>query len=326
MAEKVSLRQVGKEIGGKLHKGPIIDAYNRLSQPSIPTKIEQILTIPTSSEGFNISSQRFTSSTARLPGPGDYNLHTASNPSLSNKSYLMTHSSRFKKHQYATPVPGPGSYNPKSKRKAVTAIISNKGKERTASFPMGNKSIPSPGYYEPKPPLSTRETTSMFKSTSKRMPSTPGGELPAPWQYNMPKQKTSGKLTSAFVIPSTRKREQINLYDPHAKPLQVTSPGPGDYSIDVTKKDRPSSMFLSHDVDRFGKPIRTRKRDIRPGPGEYSLDKENSKSLVTGAAFASESKRGWIKTDKKPPGPAFYNPMAVPKRKSFNFKTRNIWI
>ena len=43
MGEKVSMRQAGKEILGKLYKGPITDAYNRLSQPSIPTKLEQIL-------------------------------------------------------------------------------------------------------------------------------------------------------------------------------------------------------------------------------------------------------------------------------------------
>ena len=84
-------------------------------------------------------------------------------------------------------------------------------------------------------------------------------------------------------------------------------------------------MFLATDIDRFGKPVRRRKKDFLPGPGDYNLDKENQKSLVTGAAFASESKRGWIQTCGKPPGPAFYNPVPIPKRKSFNFKSRKIW-
>ena len=78
-------------------------------------------------------------------------------------------------------------------------------------------------------------------------------------------------------------------------------------------------MFLANDLDRFGKTTRKRTKEYAPGPGEYSVEKENSKSLVTGAAFVSESKRGWIKADKKPPGPAFYNPAPVPKKKSFHF-------
>ena len=323
MAEKVSLRQAGKEITGKLYKGPIIDAYNRLSQPSIPTRIEQILTTPSKSEGFNCSAQRFHTmpNAMRAPGPADYNCKDLSNPSISKKGYLMSSSSRFKKNQYKTPVPGPGSYNLKSAR-TLGIIISGRGKSlaKTAE-------IPSPGYYDPRAPISTKEATSMFKSTSKRMASVSKADLPSPWQYNPRKpQRSEKKLTSPFVIPSNRRREQINLYDPHAKPSTVITPGPGEYSMQTTTKSRPSSMFLANDLDRFGKTTRKRTKEYAPGPGEYSVEKENSKSLVTGAAFVSESKRGWIKADKKPPGPAFYNPAPVPKKKSFHLKPRKQWI
>lgn len=85
-------------------------------------------------------------------------------------------------------------------------------------------------------------------------------------------------------------------------------------------------MFLAKEVDRFGRPIRRRKKEFLPGPGDYSFEKENKKSMVTGAVFSSESKRVIFNAKGKPPGPAFYTPTPVPKKKSFHFKTAKIWV
>jgi Sperm-tail PG-rich repeat len=319
MVEKYSLRQVGREVTGKLYKGPIVDAYNRLTQPSIPTRIEQILMTPSIKEGFNSSADRFSSYIAKAPGPGDYDYKLSKNPSISQKSYLISQSSRFKNSQYRTSVPGPGSYD---NRKIKTSSITISG--RPKSFQQDN--FPPPGHYDPSTPNSTKEVTSMFKSNTKRMKSAPNADMPAPWQYNIAKPKIPPKTTSSFVIPSNRKREQINLYDPHAKPASLTTPGPGEYNETKNISNKPSSMFSSNSLDRFGIPLRRRKREIIPGPADYSLDKENTKNFVTGAVFMSESKRTLMKIRGKPPGPAFYSPMPVPKKKSFHYKATKIWI
>ena len=170
MGEKVSMRQAGKEILGKLYKGPITDAYNRLSQPSIPTKLEQILIAPTITEGFNTSAQRFSISVISQPGPADYNASVASN---SKKSFRMTQSSRFKKNQYFTSVPGPGSYD---SDRAKSSGITISGRSKVLK-PNNN---PSPGFYDPHVLPSTKETTSMFKSCTKRMNSAFNPENPPP--------------------------------------------------------------------------------------------------------------------------------------------------
>lgn len=319
MGEKTSYRQAGKEISGKLFKGPVVDAYNRLSQPSIPTKIEQILTIPSHYDGFNSSAQRFTtSSILKMPGPGDYEPKKPTS-STNKKGFYVSNSSRFKKLQYTTSVPGPGTYNQKSYKPNPITI---NGRARTTERTL---QIPSPGYYEPKKLESEREITSMFKSSTKRMKSN-DLENPTPWQYNPNKPKSSGYVTAPFVQPSSCRREQVNLYDPHAKPVIVTTPGPGEYNLEILGKIKPSSMFLATEVDRFGKPMRRKTKNMVPGPGEYSLQHESHKALVTGAVFLSESKRGWISAKKKPPGPAFYSPLPIAKRKSFHYKTAKVWI
>lgn len=43
MTDTISFRQVGKEVPGRIYRGPVTDAYNRISHPSIPTKYELVL-------------------------------------------------------------------------------------------------------------------------------------------------------------------------------------------------------------------------------------------------------------------------------------------
>lgn len=317
----MSQRQAGREINGKLFKGSIVDAYNRLSQPSIPTKIEQILTQPSVKEGFNVSSQRFVYNVQRLPGPGDYSYTNLKNPSVSKRGYLMTQSSRFKKDEYKTHVPGPGTYNSKQKKPRSMTIS---GRTRSNQKIL---EVPSPCHYNPSLPGSSRETTSVFKSNTRRMKE-PQSESPGPWKYNPKKPKSSREVTTPFVIHSNRKREKIDLYDPHAKPKEVVTPGPGDYQKERNSKENKASFMFSStsDVDRFGKSVRKRVREIKPGPGDYNVVKDGQKSMVTGAVFLSESKRAIMNPLKKPPGPAFYSPLPVPKRKSFHYKVNNTWL
>jgi hypothetical protein len=321
MGEKSSQRQVGREVPGRVFKGPVIDAYNRSTQPSIPTKFSQILTVPQTQEGFNTSSIRFTSRIPQTPGPGDYIEGNKENPSISKRSYHMTQSSRFKKNEYKTPVPGPGTYE-KQVFKSSAAIIRGRGSDSKRTL-----EVPPPGYYNPKTSASTCGARHIFNSKAARLPSAPE-RAPEPWHYNPKPPKSSGSISRPFVIPSNFRREQVNLYEPHAKPASISNPGPGDYETleGSSSRAKVSNMLLSSAVDRFGKPTRRRVSEKTPGPGEYSLQTDSKRSLVTGAVFLSESRRGWISTKGKPPGPAFYSPSAVSKRKSFHYKTLKTWV
>ena len=40
----------------------------------------------------------------------------------------------------------------------------------------------------------------------------------------------------------------------------------------------------------------------------------------------SETERAWMGNEKKPPGPAFYKPMGVPKKKSFHLNSDKTWV
>lgn len=319
MGEKSHQRQAGREISGKVFKGPVIDAYNRSTQPSIPTKFSQILTNPQTQEGFNTSSMRFRARVPQTPGPGDYTQSPKSNPSLSQRSYHMTQSSRFKKHEYTTLVPGPGTYE-KREFHSSAVIIQGRGSESKRAL-----EVPPPGYYNPKSSSASRAASHMFRSRAPRLP-LPLEKAPEPWHYNPRKPQSSKSVSRPFVIPSNSKREQVNLYEPHAKPTEVVTPGPGDYDPPSSAGQKNSSLLALSAVDRFGKPMRRRVAEKAPGPGEYSVGSDSKKSLVTGAVFLSESRRGWINTKGKPPGPAFYSPSAVSKRKSFHYKTTKVWV
>jgi len=319
MGEKVSHRTTGREVPGKMCKGPVIDAYNRLTQPSIPTKFSQILTIPRQSGGFNTSASRFREKINHTPGPGDYDEPPSINKSVSKKAYHMTQSTRFKKNQYKTHVPGPGSYESKS-FKSSSAIVTGRGQDSRRTL-----DVPAPGYYDPKDLPTNKQISHVFRSKIERLPSAPN-RSPAPWVYNPKQPSSSGSISRPFVKPSNFRREQINLYEPHATPQEFVTPGPGKYDNPQNVKTKPSSVFLATGVDRFGQPTRRRVAKFAPGPGEYSVERDSKKNLVTGAVFLSESKRGWLKVRGKPPGPAFYSPSPVYKRKSFHFQTAKVWV
>lgn len=324
--ENTSFRQAGKEVYGKLYRGSVVDAYNRLTQPSIPSKSEKLLQTPSKNEGFGCSANRFSEKNVKIPGPGQYSEPTNENPSLSKKGYggLTNSAPRFKKYQYVNSIPGPGSYDeqPLATQSFTIAMGNTKSLKKIQDFP-------APGQYDPLAPSSTKQPTYMFKSKSKRLEA-PSKISPAPWQYSPSYtliRNSSSALSSSFKLPVNVRRHQVNLYDPHSEIANGITPGPGDYTSE-TKNDanRPSSMFVITEKDRFGKSSKPKIHDLSPGPGQYVKPTIMGKSQVSGAVFMSESERKWFNTNKKPPGPAFYKPMYQPKKKSFHLKPNNVWV
>ena len=322
-----SFRQAGKEILGKVYRGPVVDAYNRLTQPSIPSKSDKLLHSSPEKGGFGCSASRFSGKKyAKLPGPGDYSESRFENPSVSKKGFggLTNSAPRFKKFQYVNIIPGPGSYEIKSSTSQSFVISTSKTKSLKKT-----EIMPAPGQYDPLIPEGKKHKTSMFKSKTKRLES-PNQANPAPWQYTPSYSLTrssSTSLTSAFKMPTNARRHQINLYDPHAPALTGITPGPGDYNPNsIGEPVRSSSMFIVSEKDRFGHAIKPRVVDITPGPGYYGKNEHIEKTQVSGAVFMSESERKTFITEKKPPGPAFYKPLIQPKKKSFHLKPKNVWV
>ena len=164
--ENASFRQAGKEVFGKVYRGPVVDAYNRLTQPSIPSRSEKLLHVSSKTEGFGCSASRFSEKHAKLPGPGHYSESQLENPSVSKKGFggLTSSAPRFKKFQYANIIPGPGTYESKPSTTQGFIISTNK----TISLKK-NDIMPAPGQYDPLFPSGSKQTTSMFQSKTKRM-------------------------------------------------------------------------------------------------------------------------------------------------------------
>ena len=81
-------------------------------------------------------------------------------------------------------------------------------------------------------------------------------------------------------------------------------------------------------MDRFGWQRRHKRGEgSPPGPGAYFLAREDvERTPVAGAVFMSETERVWLQADKKPPGPAFYRPVQMPKKKSFHLNANRVWL
>ena len=84
---------------------------------------------------------------------------------------------------------------------------------------------------------------------------------------------------------------------------------------------------MKQDVDRFGQPLRPKRaKSGVPGPGAYTVSGEKREKLpVSGAVFMSESKRDDSFLSKAP-GPAFYRPVILPKKKSFHLNAERKWV
>lgn len=334
MEDRVSFRQVGKEKPGKLYKGPILDGYNRVSQPSIPSKYELVLAKPTDSrEGFGHRSSRFDASVSYNPGPGHYaEDQKSASPSFSKKGFLsgfVSDSKRFNAKQFKTPAPGPGAYSflkPQSAKQPTSSFIPAQN-----SSPARKETAPGPGTYEPKVPLTKAPVATSLQSKTKRSENVANSIAPAPGYYD-PDDKmirsSSQEFSRAFKHPVNARRFQVNLYDPHSQVAEEPSPGPGHYlEQNSFETHAVNSSFPRSDVDRFGHPVRPKRaRSGVPGPGAYDVNTNPKERLpVSGAAFMSESKRDG-RFGVKAPGPAFYRPSILPKRKSFHLNAERKWV
>ena len=67
--ENASFRQAGKETFGKVYKGSVVDAYNRLTQPSIPSKTEKLLQAAELKAGFGCSALHLRKTSRDPQGP-----------------------------------------------------------------------------------------------------------------------------------------------------------------------------------------------------------------------------------------------------------------
>lgn len=336
MVERISYRQVGLEASGKIYRGTANDAFNRFSHPSIPVQSELLLSQEQkSSEAFGTTSTRFIQkSNSAIPGPGQYySTQITESTSFSKKGYggLISNSSRFKRFQYSTPAPGPGSYtyDIKTVKANHASAVFLEGRSKNL-FATNDKQAP--GQYNPNQISNSPAITSTFRSKSKRLSPMRNLENPSPWQYNPNISLTRSKsvqLTSAFKQSVNAKRYQVNLYDPHSNITHEISPGPGDYDQASLRqpKSKASPMFVVSEFDRFGKTNNPRKKNSStPGPGAYQPPSNQEKTAVSGAVFMSESERVWYGSNRKPPGPAFYKPSAVPKKKSYHLNTNKIWV
>jgi hypothetical protein len=325
-------RQAGREFPGKICKGPMVDAFNRLTQSSIPAKSEQVLSAIERKGGFGSSTDRFINliEVESAPGPGQYKeILSSGSPSLSRKGYggLISKSPRFKRFQYNTLAPGPGSYTQTEIATSAISSVFCKPVHNPASKP--TLPIPAPGSYEVQTPSKNIYISSPFKSKTKR-----GQEVvsssPPPWNYNIESSFiTDNKPSPSFRLPVQARRYPINLYDPHAPVPMENTPGPGDYHNTSLPplSSKPNGSFTKTDPDRFGNPSKFRKnKETTPGPGSYYSYSLKEKVSVSGAVFMSESEREVIKQPKKQPGPAFYRPTAIPKKKSFHLNSSKVWV
>ena len=82
----------------------------------------------------------------------------------------------------------------------------------------------------------------------------------------------------------------------------------------------PSAVFHSVE-ERFAKP-----EESTPAPGSYEVgSKEREREMVSGAVFRSDTERLRGQHVQRP-GPAFYRPSVLPKRRSFLLNLHQKWV
>lgn len=334
----VSFRQVGRERSGRLYRGPNSDAYSRISQPSIPGKDDlELEKLDNGSKGFGSRQPRFSPPSKQSPALRQYASLPASqapSPSFSKKGFggLISKTKRFGPKQFATIVPGPGSYSTSVHRRVQSNLssifVQPKHQSRTSKV-----TSPAPGQYNPSEPKPPTGLSAIFKSKTKRADNTFVTHGPAPWYYTPNDgliRSSSQKLTSTFKKPVNGKRFKINLYDPHAPVLDESVPGPGYYvQGNRSEQESLSGSYSRSEIDRFGQSINPKKtKELSPGPGSYdiipSLDSKE-KQLVSGAVFMSESQREFLKPTRVP-GPAFYKLQTNSHKKSFHLNPGQHWV
>lgn len=300
MEESISYRQAGRESPGKLHKGIILDKSDRSLTPVFGSQ----------SSRFNIPKPSFTCNPREI------------SPLPKHKILgCMDKSRRFKPTQYFTTAPGPGTYTLKEERK--TNIIKSVFLSKEARSLSPIRQMPAPGQYNPKEITSSRSVASVFRSNVRRIHDPPKSITPAPGHYTPNFSLIHKSYTAMSYKKPTAKRYQVNVYNPLSKPLPEVSPGPGSYDIPRDRSDEsiPSAVFHSAE-ERFG-----RQEELSPAPGTYEIgSNEGEKQILSVAAFRSDTERFLRRGHVPRPGPAFYKPNLLPKRRSFLLNLHQKWV
>jgi hypothetical protein len=259
-----------------------------------------------------------------VPGPGQYDQtaakETCFNRAKSTSAFAKPVLDGHSKHIPHT-LPGPGAYNRSSmfrneQRVGVAKPFATSG-PRLAPGSKHAANVPPPGAYNVpgiKEHLDHETTPSYaFTSASSR-----------PWEKR--EKSNRDQALEGIHHPAIKKSESV-------KPEM---PGPGTYEpkleLEVFRGPNQSSVFDSK-LDRFGKPIyptRKKKQEPPPGPGHYDPSVKNfppdEKVLVSSSYFMSNvSRMQAIDPEGMPPGPAYYNADAVPK-KSFHLNAVQRWL
>eukprot|EP00755_Sulcionema_specki_P035475 Sspe_Gene.2470::Locus_819_Transcript_12_13_Confidence_0.037_Length_2299::g.2470::m.2470 len=274
-------------------------AYDTSSQTT-PPRPSPAFALPVERRAVAVSS----SSTGVLPGPGEYATDhgTIQEKATQIKSGNYAFGSRCARAaEKLKDVPGPGEYHPHEtsvrKSQSTHAVFKSTTKRE------GPSTAPSP------PPIDT-SVEGLVKALPKvPIPGPPPGHKPHGGQV----KPTIASLMGTDV------------------PVAKTSPA-ADEILQRKHQVKPSSMFASTTLDRFGKPVvRFVPEEVEnPGPGQYSTEKPAKRLLVSSSWALSASERFGppVKEHFKPPGPAFYNPPIQPERvkQSFHLNNKGLWV
>lgn len=99
---------------------------------------------------------------------------------------------------------------------------------------------------------------------------------------------------------------------------------PGTIAHDISKQNKTFTRpFQVTNQDRFGESIQAKKvKDLKPPPGAYDnvVPRKRIKSVLMGKSSRSTSQR----VRYRAPGPAYYNPVMIPKSISYHLNVNNI--
>eukprot|EP01017_Pseudomicrothorax_dubius_P025716 TRINITY_DN2808_c0_g1_i1.p1 TRINITY_DN2808_c0_g1~~TRINITY_DN2808_c0_g1_i1.p1 ORF type:complete len:399 (-),score=69.21 TRINITY_DN2808_c0_g1_i1:60-1199(-) len=295
-----------------------------------------------------------------VPGPGRYSGQSSiAAPEYVEKAHstkgFVPQSRRFVdslSYVSANNGPGPGSYNLPTMAERIHKQSIKKNRPsfmfittKPATVGAVHKELPGPGAYDIDQKIQYIRKddfiSPVFRSTSKRDPyaDVVHGPVPAPGTYEIDRSLSPQRpfqepnQSAAFVTATTKKREGK---DERIKKLIKEEEGqqlsPRESPLDVSDlRSRPdvkeNAIFKQGIKDRFGQYLDNdfeAKKFHVPGPGQYELPLAmgKAKSLVSGSAFMSETKRdpyGLAKEKKgSAPGVSHLNPLKPAKKQSLS--------
>lgn len=281
-------------------------------------------------KGFGCQSKRFGGPEHVVPGPGLYHkprtllreMETCG--SVSKLGYSIGFVSRVKRFEDHADdddaVPGPGKYQvPLSSLKKVQPRRTSDSSLSPDCIPAADPS-PGPGEYDPKFVQHRLGIRSSFtRKTHARIQ--PKEEAPPPGSYYTPLRASSTRsAVSAFRSRAKRGMELVS----------ACTPGPGEYGRGDSipeQKVRPSSVFATSSLDRFGEPYEQKSTKYNvPGVGHYETPKMERLGNQIASSFLSRSKRGFEASSMAPPGPAYYKPKDVINKRSHLLNVGRYWI